>query len=107
MSHYDHDHHHDHPHHHDDHDHGHCHDPHCHDHGAQSQTALSFEGKLVKLFDHWIHHNEDHAENYREWAVKAKEAGLGDVGNILESAADLTEKMSRLFLEARDSVKPH
>ena len=52
-------HHHDHDH---DHDHQHGQD---HHHGhAHSHAPLSFSEKLVKLLDHWIQHNDQHAEDY-------------------------------------------
>ena len=50
-----------HDHHHHDHDHHHH-----HSHAAGSELTLP--QKMEKLFHHWIHHNEDHAATYRQWA---------------------------------------
>lgn len=87
--------------------HSHTHEAHDHDHGPSATDAPSFEAKLVKILEHWVHHNEDHALNYRDWAARAKAAGFGDVANILLSAADLTDKMSRQFIEAKESIHSH
>ena len=57
--------------HHHDHDHDHHHgDDHHHGH-SHSHAPLSFSEKLVKLLDHWIEHNDHHAEDYRKWAQDA------------------------------------
>jgi hypothetical protein len=105
-----HDLHHSHDHMHDSQDH-HSHDhTHPHHHNPTDPAALDtppFEVKLIKLLDHWVHHNEDHANNYRDWAAKAQAAGFEDVAKILSSAADLTDKMSRQFTEAKESIHAH
>jgi hypothetical protein len=35
-------------------------------------------------------HNDAHAQTYREWAQRAEEMSLGDVGGRLMEAVDLT-----------------
>lgn len=91
-------HHHDH-----DHDHGHGHD---HHHGhAHSHVPLSFSEKLVKLLDHWIQHNDHHAEDYRKWAQDARDNDQAAVADLLESAADLTGTISEQLREAGGKVK--
>jgi len=39
-----------------------------HEHNHEIHNSLTFDEKLVKLLEHWIKHNDDHAENYRDWA---------------------------------------
>ncbi|MBW2739526.1 MAG: zinc transporter, partial [Deltaproteobacteria bacterium] len=46
-----------------------------HEHNHKKHISLTFDEKLVKLLEHWIKHNDDHAENYRDWAKKTKEKG--------------------------------
>ncbi len=75
------------------------HHHHDHDH-HESQTAMSFEGKLVKLFEHWIKHNNDHAGTYREWAKRAKENDMAHICALLEDAADITLSLNKKFEEA-------
>lgn len=89
------------------HHHGHTHEGHSHEHGPSATDPLSFEVKLSKILEHWVHHNEDHALNYRDWAAKARAAGFQDVANILLAAAELTDKMSRQFIEAKESIHSH
>jgi len=43
--------------------------------------------KLRILLPHWIEHNEEHAESFREWAGKAREMGLEEVARRIEEAA--------------------
>jgi hypothetical protein len=93
--------------HHHDHDHDHHHDPHHdHHHGhAHSHAPLSFSEKLVKLLDHWIQHNDHHAEDYLKWAREARENKQPAVADLLESAAELTGTISDRFREAGGKVK--
>jgi len=76
------------------------HHNHHHDHHHESQTAMSFEEKLVKLFEHWVKHNNDHAGTYREWAKRAKENDMAQVCALLEDAADITLSLNKKFEEA-------
>jgi hypothetical protein len=98
--HHDHDHHHDHSHHDHDHDHHH-HDP---DHG-HTHSELSFAEKLTKLLDHWIQHNDHHAEDYRKWAQEARHNDQAAVAEQLDAAAELTETITERFRKAADRVK--
>lgn len=91
--------------HHHDHDHNHDHD-HAHHNGhSHTHSRLSFSEKLVKLLDHWIDHNDHHAEDYRKWAQDARENGYMQVADLLESAAELTGTISDRFREAGGKVK--
>lgn len=93
--HHDHDHgHHHHEHQHDHHEHCH-HDHHEHSHGQAGE--MPFGEKMAKLLDHWLKHNADHAENYRDWARKASENHMEDVGKLLEEVAVMTMEINRKF----------
>ncbi len=93
-------HHDDHGHHHHDHDHDHD-----HDHHHEIQSSLSFEEKLVKILEHWVRHNDDHAETYRNWAQRANAEKLSEVSELLEAAADMTAAISKKFEAAANLVK--
>ena len=71
---------------------------HHHDHDVPS--TLSFDEKMIKLLEHWIKHNEDHAQTYRDWADKAKEKNMDKAGALLEDAAEMTLMISKKFEEA-------
>lgn len=94
-------HHHDH-----DHKHHHHHDhKHHHHNDYDIQSTLSFDEKMIKLLEHWIKHNDDHAGTYRGWAQKAKDNGLPDAASLLEDAAAMTDKISKKFEEAAVKIK--
>ncbi|MBM4277131.1 MAG: hypothetical protein FJ130_04495 [Deltaproteobacteria bacterium] len=44
--------------------------------------------KLSLVIDHWIEHNESHMAEYRKWAQKAEELGLGAVKTEIEDAVE-------------------
>jgi hypothetical protein len=76
------------------------HHHHHHDHDPKSEGTLSFDEKMIKLLEHWIKHNDDHAETYRDWAKKAKEKNMDKAGSLLEDAAEMTLMISKKFEEA-------
>ena len=89
--------------HHHDHDHSNVHQ-HDHDH-HHKPSELTFEEKMIRLLEHWMAHNDDHARNYREWAEKARESGLPDVAPLLDHAAGMTEDISGKFEDAITIIK--
>jgi len=97
---HDHDHHHSHPH---DHDHEHSHD---HDHAHAAASTLSLEEKFIKLLEHWVKHNDDHARTYKAWADKAQHAGMSGVAQLLQEAAEMTDAISVKFDQAAGLIKP-
>ena len=85
-------------------DHHHHHSGHDHKHD-DSSSALSEKEKLARILDHWVRHNSDHADNYMQWARKAKENNLQEVARCLEEAAKLTHSITEKFLQADRSLK--
>jgi hypothetical protein len=92
------------PHHH---DHDHPHQPgHSHHHPHEPSTGMSLEEKLVKLLEHWIAHNDEHAKTYRQWSAQARDKGLAATAGLLDEAARMTEKISETFEAAAKTVNP-
>lgn len=79
----------------------------AHDHNHETHGNLTFNEKLVKLLEHWIKHNDDHAENYKDWAVKTKEKGMNDIGLLLEDVVGMTELINNKFKKALELIKSH
>ena len=73
---------------------------HHHNHDHEIESTLSFDEKMIKLLEHWVKHNDDHAETYRDWAKKAKEKNMDEAGSLLEDAAEMTLEISKKFEEA-------
>jgi hypothetical protein len=79
--------------HHHHHDHHHCHE-HEAEHGEKTVSELE---KLRKITSHWIAHNEDHANSYRQWAERARQAGQPEAGELLDrTAEDVAEQNKKL-----------
>ena len=79
---------------------------HDHDHHHEVQSEMPFEEKMVKLLDHWIRHNDDHAGTYREWAEKARENHLEATANLLNEAAQMTVSINSRFEAALSALTP-
>jgi len=64
--------------------------------------------KLGTLLDYWIEHNEEHSQEFRQWADRAKGLGEAEVSReMLEAVGDMdkaTELLSRALgrLKARE-----
>lgn len=93
--------HHNHDNHDHNHDHEHGHNHHHHDH----QSDMPFNEKMVKLLDHWIKHNAEHANTYRLWAKRAKENGFEKAGSLLDEAATATDQISKIFVSTDEIIK--
>ena len=93
--------HHDHSHHHTHGSSGHHHHSHSHD----VASNLTFEEKMIKLLEHWIKHNEDHAGTYADWAIKAEKEGFEVVGNLLNEATRVTRTVTTSFEAALAELK--
>lgn len=62
--------------------------------------------RLKHLLHHWLEHNNEHAETYREWSEKALSHGNRELSGILGRLCDETRKMNALFEEAIKKLKP-
>jgi len=67
---------------------------HTEGHHHHHQTGHAHEGraelddliKLCVLLPHWIEHNEEHADNFRQWVVRASETGQDETVRLIEEA---------------------
>lgn len=75
-----------------------------HDRNDYAAGELTMEAKFVKLADHWIAHNSDHAATYRKWAGTVREMGYPEAAERLEEAAELTRSINRKFEAAAQAV---
>ena len=48
---------------------------------------MESKGKLSHLIPHWVEHNESHAEQFEEWAGRAREGGLEEIAEHIAAAA--------------------
>lgn len=81
------------------------HHDHEHHHHHEIKSDLTFKEKLIKLLDHWVKHNQDHAETYRDWAEKAKDNELSEVGGLLDEVHALTMQINEKFKQAAAKIR--
>lgn len=72
------------------------HKHHSHSHEQEHSHGSENLQKLHVMLEHWIEHDDSHAENYREWAGKASAAGEEEIA-----------KEIHLAINDSDSVKSH
>ena len=77
---------------------------HHHDHHHDVTSDLTFEEKLIKLLEHWLKHNQDHAHTYREWAERAKAHDLLQAGVLIDEIGEITRTIDEKIKAALASV---
>ncbi len=64
---------------------------------------MTDQEKLKTLIDHWIEHNEEHGDEFAQWAQKAKDFGAVEAHkNILEAVKQLSKANEFLASAAKD-----
>lgn len=66
---------------------------------------MSDIGKLKRLLHHWMEHNDEHAETYKEWAEKVLSTGNKELSDNLLKLYVETKKLNGLFQEALKACK--
>ncbi|MCX8030307.1 MAG: hypothetical protein N3A59_01835 [Thermodesulfovibrionales bacterium] len=61
--------------------------------------------KLNKLLHHWMEHNDEHADTYKEWSEKASSLGKKELADILLQLYSETKKLNFLFKKAIDKLE--
>ena len=61
--------------------------------------------KLEILLKHWVEHNEEHAEEFGEWAEKAKAPGNIVVHDDILSAVEKMRKANEYLLKALENLR--
>jgi nickel/cobalt exporter len=63
------------------------------------------KGKLKILLNHWVEHNRQHAQEFREWAEKAKSLGQAEVHDDMMQAVQQMNKANEFLLSALERLK--
>lgn len=61
--------------------------------------------RLKIMLEHWLEHNREHAQTYKEWAEKAEAMGLNDIATVLINLSLETGRLENLFMEALSLIR--
>ena len=61
--------------------------------------------KLRILLSHWVEHNEEHAVEFTEWALKAKAGGQVKVHDHMMKAVQQMKRANESLLAAMGGLK--
>lgn len=56
--------------------------------------------KLRHLLPHWLEHNREYADVYRQWAEKTSASGEEELSKLLDRLCHETEKLNDFLEEA-------
>ena len=66
---------------------------------------LMKNGKIKIRIDHWLHHNDEHVQEYRKWAARLEAENLAEAAVSIRRAADLIERSNEHFLAAKSKLE--
>ena len=55
------------------------------------------KSKLRTLLKYWIEHNQEHSQEFKEWAEKARQMGEGKVADEILRAVGNMEKVTEIL----------
>ena len=61
--------------------------------------------RLAILLKHWVEHNEEHAGEFHEWALRAKAGGRAPVHAHMMKAVKQMKAANKSLLAALESLK--
>lgn len=53
--------------------------------------------RLKTLLGYWVEHNEEHSQEFKEWAEKAEEMGEGQVAEEIRQAVSHMEQVTGIL----------
>jgi hypothetical protein len=73
-------------------------------HNEENSARMPFATRAEKLIGHWIQHNEDHGQSYRQWALQFRQNHLEKAAAALDSVAELSDQIDRMLRKAADHI---
>jgi nickel/cobalt exporter len=59
--------------------------------------SSSEKAKLKAILEYWIEHNQEHSQEFREWAEKARQMGEGRVAEEIMEAVGNMDKVTEIL----------
>jgi len=61
--------------------------------------------KLKLMLAHWVEHNREHGEEFREWAEKARAMGEAGAADEILAAARAMDEAGNLLTKSRERLE--
>ncbi|MCI4625638.1 MAG: hypothetical protein L3V56_06725 [Candidatus Magnetoovum sp. WYHC-5] len=61
--------------------------------------------RLKTLVEHWIEHNDEHEETYRQWEEQLKTMGYDDLSQSFNKICTESAKLNKLFKDTLDLIE--
>ena len=62
-------------------------------------------GNLDVLLNHWVEHNKEHGEEYKEWTEKTKSLEESEVHDNIMEAVQQLDKVNESLLKALNKLR--
>jgi len=59
--------------------------------------SINEKDKLKALLKYWIGHNQEHSQEFQEWAEKAREMGEGEIADEIKLAVEAMDKAGEIL----------
>lgn len=60
--------------------------------------------RLKTMVNYWLEHNQEHSQEFKEWAVRARELGKPEAGQEILAAAQGLDKSSQALSRALERL---
>ena len=61
--------------------------------------------KLLRLIEHWLHHQDEHRQTFLKWAGEAEREGLTEVAECLKQVAEDMQLAKTRLEKAKKSIE--
>ncbi len=61
--------------------------------------------KLKTLLNYWVEHNQEHSQEFKEWADKARQMGEAEVAEEILQAVENMEKVSEILTKTLNRLE--
>lgn len=59
--------------------------------------SMAEKDKLKTLLHYWVEHNEEHSQEFKEWAEKARQMGEAEVAEEIMQAVENMDKVTEIL----------
>ena len=63
------------------------------------------KARLKTILNYWAEHNQEHSQEFKEWAEKARASGESEVGDQISQAAGEIDKANESLFRALNKLE--
>jgi hypothetical protein len=78
---------------------------HVHNHSHEEGGGMNKDEKTLRvLLVHWVKHNDNHVEDFKQWSEKARKMGKGEAADYIDKAIEYMQKTNEMLMESKKYI---